>query len=113
MSPAGTDLSINLSAVVYQENGTWIAHCLELDIVAEGKDADDAIDSLISLCDFQIKVALGEGDLGSVFRPAPPEIWRMFSAGKRRLLAEKTRSGGKTPFNAPVDRFEARQLAVA
>jgi len=113
MSTTGVDLSINLSAVVYQEDGTWIAHCLELDIVAEGKDADDAIDALISLCDFQIKVALAEGDLESIFRPAPPEIWRMFSAGKRRVLAEKTRSGGKTPFKTPVDRFEARQLAVA
>lgn len=113
MPQAGAELSINLSAVVYQENGTWLGHCLELDIVAEGTDADDALDALVSLCDFQIKVALDEGDLESVFRPAPPETWRMFSAARRRVLAERTRSGGKTPFKAPVDRFEARQLTVA
>ena len=108
-----TELSINLSAVIYQENGVWIAHCLELDIVSEGKDADDAIEGLISLCDLQIKTALAEGDLQAIFRPAPPEVWRMFAAARRKMLAESGRSRQKSRFEAPVSRFEARQLAVA
>jgi len=107
------DLSINLSAIVYQENGTWIAHCLELDIVAEGKDPDDALDALISLCDLQITVALAEGGLESIFKPAPPEIWKMFWAGRHKLLAEKRPAGRKPRFEAPVKRFEARELNFA
>ena len=110
MPNAESRLSINLSAIVYQEDGVWIAHCLELDIVAEGKDPDDAIEGLISLCDLQIKVALEEGDLPSIFRPAPPEVWQMFSTGRQKLLTEKARPGRKRRFHAPVDRFEAREL---
>ena len=111
MARTGSNLRINLSAIVYQEDGVWIAHCLELDIVAEGADTNDAIRSLVSLCDLQIKTALEEGDLKSVFRPAPPEVWQMFSSG--RVLAEKKRAQGRPRFEAPVDRFEARGLAFA
>jgi hypothetical protein len=112
MQKTGSNLSINLSAIVYNEGGEWIAHCLELDIVAEGKDAKDAIESLVSLCDFQIKVALQEGDLQSIFRPAPPEVWQMFSSGTDKCVSERTQK--KQPcFEAPVDRFEARRLAFA
>ena len=65
--------SINLSAIVYCEDGVWLAHCLELDIVAEGTDLQDALRSLMSLCDLQITTALEEGDIAAIFRPAPPE----------------------------------------
>lgn len=109
MAKTGSNVSINLSAIVYQEDGVWIAHCLELDIVAEGSDVNDAVRTLVSLCDVQIKVALEEGDLQSIFHPAPPEVWQMFSSGK--ILVEK--KSQRRSFEAPVDRFEARGLAFA
>ena len=113
MPKTGSDLSINLSAIAYCEDGVWIAHCLELDIVADGADVDDAIKSLISLCDFQIRTAMEQGEFGSVFRPAPPEIWAMFAEGRAKLLEEKKPSRRLDCFEAPVDRFEARQVACA
>jgi hypothetical protein len=113
MAKTGSNLSINLSAIAYCEDGVWIAHCLELDVVADGKNADDAIKSLISLCDFQIRTAMEHGDLGSVFRPAPSEVWAMFAEGTGKLLEEKKRSRRVDCFEAPVDRFEARQMAFA
>ncbi|HZL35176.1 MAG TPA: hypothetical protein VFC78_07695 [Tepidisphaeraceae bacterium] len=108
MGRAGSNFSINLSAIAYCEDGGWIAHCLELDIVAEGTDADDAIRSLISLCDFQIRTAMEHGDIGSVFRSAPSQVWTMFAEGEAKFLEEKTRSRRADSFEAPVDRFEAR-----
>jgi len=96
-----------LSAIVYREDGVWVAHCLELDIVAEGEDAEDATCSLISLCELQIKVALEEGDLKAVFRPAPPEIWKMFWTGTEKKGCKRLR------VEAPIDRFEARELVLA
>jgi predicted RNase H-like HicB family nuclease len=113
MAKTVSNLRINLSAIAYCEDGVWIAHCLELDIVADGKDVDDAIQSLISLCDFQIRTAMEHADLGSVFRSAPREIWAMFAEGKGKVLEEKTRSHRAARFLAPVDRFEARQMAFA
>ena len=111
MTKTKSKVSINLSAIVYRENALWVAHCLELDIVAEGKDVEDAVASLVSLCDLQIKVAMEEADLESVFRPAPPEIWKMFSAGK--ILPRRKGTAGGRGFNSPVERFEARQLQLA
>jgi hypothetical protein len=114
MAKLGSNLSINLSAIIYCEDGVWLAHCLELDIVAEGKDANDAVKSLISLCDLQIKVALEEGDLESIFRPAPPGIWKLFVRGKDRCISEKRGTQKRRGYlKAPVDRFEAREMALA
>lgn len=113
MARTGSNLSINLSAIAYCADGVWIAHCLELDIVADGKDADDAIRSLISLCDFQIRTAMEHGDLESVFRAAPSEVWAMFAEGHEKILEEKKRSQRANCFEAPVDRFEARQMCLA
>jgi hypothetical protein len=110
MNKVSSRMRINLSAIAYQEDGVWIAHCLELDIVAEGKSADDAIRSLVSLCDLQINTALEEGDLESVFRAAPPEYWRMFASGKEREAVEKLGNGRR---RAPISRFEAREIAFS
>jgi len=111
MEKIGSNLRINLSAIVYCEDGVWLAHCLELDIVAEGSDANDAIHSLVSLCDLQIKVAMEEGDIESVFRPAPPEIWKLFAAGKERIVEDKIRHRKAGGFKAPVNRFESREMS--
>src|SRR5438093_6115214 len=100
MAKNGSNLSINLSAVAHREDDLWLAHCLELDIVAEARSVDDAIRSLISLCDLQIKVAIEEGDLQSIFRPAPPEIWKLFVLGQKKQLQ------GNKSFKTPVHRFE-------
>jgi hypothetical protein len=111
MPKTASNLNINLSAIVYREKSDWIAHCLELDIVAEGTSRQDAIQSLISLCDLQIETALEEGDLESIFRPAPPEFWKMFASGKKRTLSEKGGKSRRARFESPVNRFEAREMA--
>lgn len=107
--PSGANFNVNLSAIAYCEAGTWIAHCLELDIVTEGKDADDAIQSVISLCRLQITAAIEAGDVESIFRPAPSEIWALFAEGRRKLLEEDT----SVQAGSSVKRFEARELAFA
>ena len=34
---------IELRVIAYQEEGVWLAHCLELDIVAEGTAASESV----------------------------------------------------------------------
>ena len=110
MAKACSNLGINLSAIVYREDGAWLAHCLELDIVSEGTDASEAIRSLISLCDLQITVALEEGDIESIFRPAPPEIWKLFAIGKEMSVDETDQGEKLAGFESPVRRFESREM---
>jgi predicted RNase H-like HicB family nuclease len=113
MAKIGSNLSINLSAIIYKEDGVWLAHCLELDIVAEGKNVEDACRSLVSLCDLQIKTAVEQDELQSIFRPAPPEFWKLFAIGHKHSVTDKPAVLRKTGFQGPVDRFEAREMTFA
>ena len=100
-----TELRIPLSGVVYREGTWWIAHCLQLDIAAEGASSAEALRSLVELVELQINTALDEGDIESVFRPAPPKIWRMF------WMAEEIEFRRK--LNKPIERFETRELVLS
>jgi hypothetical protein len=112
MVSSAVEMNINLSAIVYQEDGAWLAHCLELDIVAEGSDAGDAIKSLVSLCDLQIRTAIEDGDVASIFRPAPPEIWKLFASGRQTVVEQRGRRHRTNGFKSPVSRFETRKLCL-
>jgi hypothetical protein len=72
-------IRINLRMVAYQKGALWFAHCLEMDIVADGKDPISAINNLVELAQCQIIEAHIDDDLGRLFRPAPPEVFRWFS----------------------------------
>ena len=73
-------MSITLRGIIYPEEGVWLAHCLEMDIVAEGKTPEQALRDVIDLCQWQLQVAKKEGDIGSAFKPAPREYWKLFSS---------------------------------
>jgi len=94
-------LGIPLRAVAYQHGEWWIAHCLELDLVAEGRDPIHALQDLMDLSASQIESAIQRGDLESVFRPAPPAIWATFSRTQDTTIKRKP--------PRPVERFEARE----
>ncbi|MGA2034923.1 MAG: hypothetical protein ABSG68_21960 [Thermoguttaceae bacterium] len=96
---------VELRAVAYQHGRWWIAHCLELDLVAEGKTPIAAIEDVMDLSCTQIAEAVESGDIQSVFRAAPPEIWVMFSKAADAPVKHK-------PLY-PVERFEAREAVLA
>lgn len=75
---------MELRVITYREEGVWLAHCLELDIVAEGQSSKQAVKDLVDLCVLQIKTAVEENDLESVIRPAPPAIWTLFFSSKKK-----------------------------
>ncbi len=96
---------IALRFVVYREGEWWIAHCLELDLVAEGRTAPAAVSDLADIASTQIASAKEAGDFASIFRPAPPEIWAMFVAAHDRPPPRKR------PL-WPVSRYEVREAEL-
>jgi hypothetical protein len=100
-------IRLDFRVLIYREEPFWIAHCLETDLVAEGKTVAEAVDSLIAISNVQIKSALEEGDLGSVFSPAPAEVWRMYAVAVERP-SRRPRKAVKQ-----VNNIEFRQLATA
>uniref|UniRef100_A0A7C2NWN1 Uncharacterized protein n=1 Tax=Schlesneria paludicola TaxID=360056 RepID=A0A7C2NWN1_9PLAN len=88
---------LELRGVVYREGEQGFAHCLELDIVAEGRDRIEAVNSVVDLCEFQIATALRNNDLESIFRPAPAQYWSLFYSATRRSRVPR-RSGALQTF---------------
>jgi predicted RNase H-like HicB family nuclease len=80
---------LTLRALLYRGDGVWIAHCLELDLVADGATPHQAITALMELTEFQIETAMEEGDLSSIFRPAPPDIQSAFAVAQDRRAPRK------------------------
>ena len=100
-------LKLELSAVIFRDadcNG-WIAQCLQMDVVAEGDSAQEAAETLMQLCDVQIKACLDDGNIEGIFRPAPAEVWSFYAKAQRTInLQEKP---------AAVEEFRIREYAPA
>jgi len=96
---------LSLRALIYPENGWWIAHCLELDLVAEGETPLKAFEALQSLTELQVETAMDEGNLQSIFRQAPPEILAAFATAQDRSFRRK--------LPRRVERFDVRELQPA
>jgi len=94
----------SLQAVAYPHGEWWIAHCLELDLVAEGKTPEEAFQDLLDIATTQIETAISVGNIESIFRAAPPEIWAMFARAIDKPLKKK-------PSRA-IERFEAREAVL-
>jgi len=100
-------IRLDFQVLLYRENPYWIAHCLETDLVAEGKTVAEAVDNLIDISNVQIQSALDEGDLASLFSPAPADVWRMY--------AVSAEGPSRRPRKAvkQVNKVQFRQLATA
>lgn len=102
--PSDQAMRIDLNAVLYREGNWWIAHCLQLDLVAEGDTAAAAVRDLGELAEQQLSTAMQEGDLQAVFRPAPFEIWKMYW-----IATDRPASAKKQPT---IDSLTVRELVL-
>lgn len=70
----------NLHILLIEENDkkAFIAHCLDMNIAAHGKTADEAVVELKDLIAVQMEYCLENDILDSLFRPAPKAYWDMY-----------------------------------
>ena len=73
--PKPTEMKFHLDLLVERAADGWQAHCLQLDLVAEGKTADEAINDLLNVIDVQIRTCLQNGNIANLYFPAPKEAW--------------------------------------
>jgi hypothetical protein len=102
---ARTNIRLGLSVLIYPEDQWWIAHCLEMDLPAESSSPSEALDNLFDVANVQIESALEQGELQSIFSPAPPELWKQFA---------ESRDFADRPTRAPISNVETlsvRELA--
>ena len=80
-----TDTSMIFNVLVKKDVDLFIAHCLELDIVATAKDVDKATEEILGLIRAQVGYAFAHNNLAYLYRPAPPETWEEFYACKKQI----------------------------
>jgi hypothetical protein len=81
-------LRIPLRAVLYRERNAWIAHCLEFDLIGDGKTQKQALASLTKAIRTQLAASVKYASPANLFRPASGEYFRMFAAGKNVAVGE-------------------------
>jgi predicted RNase H-like HicB family nuclease len=77
--------TISLNFLLYpceECSGKFVAHCLEMDIVAVGDTKDQAISLLKELVEDAFAAAEKDGTQGKLFTPAPGEFWQRFASAK-------------------------------
>lgn len=75
-------LRISLRIVFYKESGRWIAHCLEFDLIGDGRTRDAALRLLSKAIETQIQAFRKYKNLRNLFTPADGKYFEMFAAGK-------------------------------
>jgi predicted RNase H-like HicB family nuclease len=70
-----------------EEDGLWVAHCLETDLVGQGKTFEKALEHLAELTEMQVSFAIQTNQMHLLSRPAPLEFFEIFA----RLNSEALR----------------------
>ncbi|OFX16291.1 MAG: hypothetical protein A2Z18_05560 [Armatimonadetes bacterium RBG_16_58_9] len=88
----GKTLSLRFNVLVEsQEDGSYSAHCVELDLVAEGRSSQEACAELLNVIDVQIRTCLQNDNLENLFFPAPKEVWEKLGRAQARCTQQKLR----------------------
>ena len=78
MPPEAKNDALTVNILIKREEGMFVAHCLEMDIVATGDSLEAVKSDIIDLIKAQITFAFAHGNQDNLFHPAPSEVWREF-----------------------------------
>ena len=107
-------LRIPLRVVFYEEDGDWVAHCLEFDLVGVAPDKQAAMKLLSEAVCIQIAESQKSQNLKSLFRPADSEVFHKFAAGKDIAKGELaiTWSAKKPPSSSKATKKPSQKIVV-
>lgn len=74
-------INLSLRVVFYRQEGLWIAHCLEMDVMGHGDQMQDAFTMLEQAVLTQIGESVHRGNLSNIFQPADGHVFQMYFSG--------------------------------
>ncbi len=112
-----TPLHMPVKIVFYREDGLWIAHCLEFDLLGDGETRAAALESLSEAIAIQVEQTFESGNVRNLFHPAPAEFFEMYARGRivsdaGLHLAMHMADGIEIPTEGLREYAEADLLAV-
>ena len=102
-----------LNIILHEEDNEFIAHCLEMDIVATNTTQKKTIDDLIDLIKAQIVFAINNGNEDYLLKSAPFEVWDKIRTAKKcdsRMIRIDINKSKATP---KVNPFREVELCIA
>lgn len=75
-------LRVPIRIVFYRDDGSWIAHCLEFDLLGDGETREAALEQLAQAIRIQLEATRDYGNPANLFAPAEGKYFRMFAAGE-------------------------------
>ncbi|MHB8202660.1 MAG: hypothetical protein ACYDHG_03020 [Desulfomonilaceae bacterium] len=73
----------NFRILINEQEDLWVAHCLELDLVAASPTKEEFEKDIIDICLEQVRYSIVNDDMENLF-VAPQEVWDEFNACKRK-----------------------------
>jgi predicted RNase H-like HicB family nuclease len=102
-------LRIPLQVVLYQDDGQWVAHCLQFDLAGVADSQSEAMQLLNEAIEIQIRETLATGNGRNLFSPADSELFQMFAAGRDVAEEELQVTIAPRP-DIVIERTDAREF---
>ena len=80
--------TVKVSVLGYVEDGHWVAHALEMDVIGVGNDWEGALAELRENICAQVSFARYRGDDSLIFQPAPPRLFKQFRQAREAELRD-------------------------
>jgi hypothetical protein len=75
------NLRVPLRIVFYKDGESWVAHCLEFDLIGDGPSKESALNQLSDAISAQVTTSLELKNPANLFKTADPELFLKFAAG--------------------------------
>ena len=108
--PRPETLRVPLRVLFYKEDGDWIAHCLEFDLLGDGATRGEALSCLTQAIALQVQASLEDQNFGNLFSPADSKYFLMFARGTNVVDGVVEIERHQLRASAPIiDEIEARE----
>ncbi|WP_165074070.1 hypothetical protein [Paludisphaera rhizosphaerae] len=84
----GGPLRLSLRIVFYREDESWVAHCLETDLVGVGETKREAMATLWDATTLQFEASREWDNPANFFSPAEGRYFEMYARGRDVATAE-------------------------
>jgi hypothetical protein len=94
--PFNTDThvyDIPLRVLIYKEDGEFVAHALEMDLLGYGATQSNAMDALLEMIFCQLSFAHEKKDARLLMFPAEPEIFARWEKAREAALKKESDRG--------------------